>query len=94
MTPGEKLRALRHLKGVNQEEMAVLLNGYARGKARITRATYANWETDRNEPKWQEAKIIVRYFKITLDDLFFEEKTAFLPSNVKRKFKQEMAEKL
>lgn len=74
MTTGEKLRILRERSGTIQEDLVRILNARYPGIG-FTRDQYANWENDRNYPRWDAAKALVLYYRITLDDLFFEDKT-------------------
>jgi transcriptional regulator with XRE-family HTH domain len=81
MTPGEKIKALREAMGLTQEDLAAALQRKYRG-CNITRYMIANWERNRHEPHWPTAKILVQFFNITLDDLFFENRNplkAFKP---------------
>lgn len=71
MTPGEKIRQLREARGITQETLIANLKARFRG-LRLSRNQLANWEMDRHAPRWEEAKALVVFFGITLDDLFFE----------------------
>lgn len=71
MTPGKKIKYLREEKVLTQQELSdKLVKRYPSG--RFTRQVIANWETDRDSPKIPEAKVLVRYFHISLDVLFFD----------------------
>lgn len=72
MTIGEKLRALRFKKRLSQEELVELLN--KKFKQHFTRETYAKWETDGNPLSIEILKVFVMYYKITADDLIFEDR--------------------
>lgn len=84
MTPGEKLKYLRALEHLTQFEMAEVLNSSVNEKKLFRRTQLAYWETGKNVIPIKHAKIIVRYFRITLDDLFFEENRIMSKAQVNR----------
>lgn len=65
----KKLKVLRLLNDINQDEMAELLN--------ITLSTYSKKETGKASFTLEEAKKIADYFKTTIDELFFSDKVNF-----------------
>ena len=70
MTPGEKIKHLRLQQQFTQQELAdAIAKKYP--KSTIVRADIVNWEIGRNYPSWENAKILVQYLGITLDQLFF-----------------------
>lgn len=74
MTTGEKIKQLREQKLLTQEELAVALNG-SFGVTHFQRHMIAHWEVNQHQPKWEDAKLLVLFFGISLDDLFFEHLT-------------------
>jgi DNA-binding XRE family transcriptional regulator len=88
MTTGEKIAFLRNARQLTQEELVDAFNRFSKDLPRITRHQLAHWETDAHTPEWPAAKVIVKYFRITLDDLFFDDRTDFIPKSptkIKRK---------
>lgn len=79
MTPGEKITALRNLKGFTQEELTEQLN--KRFSLDINRNQLAKWETDSNQFSWEVGKAYCRFFGCTLDELIFDTK---MPESLKR----------
>lgn len=87
MTFGEKLKIIRESKGITQGELATLLS---RSGTEVKREDITNWEIGRHHPKWPAAVAISKYFKVSLDDFFYEEKTVlfnklrkgFMPHNI------------
>jgi DNA-binding XRE family transcriptional regulator len=79
MTLGAKLIQLREHKGLTQEELTATLQKRYKDCS-ISRNDIANWEVNRHCPRWPKAKVLCKYFGITLDDLFFDHKTQFLKS--------------
>lgn len=77
MTTGEKLKILRHQAGLTQFELEAAIKKKYKSST-ITRNDIASWESDRHVPYWPSARILVQFFNITLDNLFFENNTAFL----------------
>lgn len=77
MTTGEKIKEMRSKLGLTQEELSEALKKQFRRSA-ITREDIASWEINRHQPHWPKAKMLVQFFSITLDNLFFEDNTAFL----------------
>lgn len=71
MTLPNKLKQLRGQYCITQLEMAEQLN--KRHHVAIKRADIANWETDRHAPKWPQAIMLSKFFKVTLDQLFKDE---------------------
>lgn len=76
MTTGEKLTMLRMRDGLSQQEFVAAIN-HKFGKALpypLTRDMYAKHETDVHEFNWSTAKAFCRYYKISLDELIFEDR--------------------
>jgi transcriptional regulator with XRE-family HTH domain len=83
MTIGEKLKALRIQKGLTQEELIQAL--VRKFKVNWTREMWAKWESDGNPVSLEFAKVIVKYFDITLDELAFENKPVAKLANHKNR---------
>lgn len=73
MTTAEKIKQLRRLKKLSQHDLANILQEKYKDYS-ITRDQIAHWETGIHLPLWPAAKILVHFFRITLDDLFYENK--------------------
>ncbi len=74
MNTSHKLTILRNAENLSQEDLANALQKKYRGSS-ITRDDIANWETGRHLPGWTKAKYLSRFFGVSLDDLFFEDRT-------------------
>lgn len=57
----EKLQALRHQKGLTQEELAQVLY--------VSRTAVSKWEAGRGYPNIDSLKAISRFYGVTIDDL-------------------------
>lgn len=81
MTIGEKLKQLRALKGLSQQEFCEEVN--RRHRLDIARKQYSHWEQDRRTVDIKFLKAIVMYYSrwgVTADDLIFDER---LPARLK-----------
>lgn len=76
----------RHLC-LTQGELADALKKQYRSCS-ISREDITNWELNRHQPHWPKAKILVQFFGITLDNLFFEDNAAFLKKYSKKHLKR------
>jgi len=61
-TLAEKIKVLRVMKGLTQEELAKYLH--------VNRATLANWETGRTTPDYEAVKHLADFFDVSIDYLF------------------------
>lgn len=78
---------LRNRAGLSQEEFVEKINkryGHLMPYP-LTRVMYAKHETDVNEFNWSTAKAFCKYFKISLDELIFEERKVERLTEVRRK---------
>ncbi len=71
MTIGEKLTALRHRKGLSQEEICQALNRRFPDLP-LTRSYYAYLENDKKGMTVEHVKAFATFFRITADELIFE----------------------
>lgn len=62
----EKLRELRKIRGLTQEELAEILY--------VSRTAVSKWESGRGYPSIDSLKEISNYFSVTIDDLLSAEK--------------------
>lgn len=65
-TLGEILKSLRKEKGVSMEEMIQELKKYG---VSPSKSMISRWENDNAEPSMEYARILSRYFNVTLDYL-------------------------
>lgn len=61
MSLGNRLRELRMSKGVNQKEVAKMLN--------VDRSTYGKYETGDSSPDYDKLTKLADYFSVTIDYL-------------------------
>lgn len=87
MTAGEKIKEMRSKLGLTQADLAAALKKQYK-RCGITRDDISNWELNRHQPHWPKAKVLVQFFSITLDNLFFEDNTAFLTHYRKKNLKR------
>ncbi|MBQ5329046.1 MAG: helix-turn-helix transcriptional regulator [Oscillospiraceae bacterium] len=66
----EKLRELRKIRGLTQEELAEILY--------VSRTAVSKWESGRGYPSIDSLKEISNYFSVTIDDLLSAEKLIFI----------------
>ena len=66
MELGEKLKELRKLKGLTQEEVA--------GAIFVSRTAVSKWESGRGYPSIELLKAIAKFFGVTIDQLLSSEK--------------------
>ena len=66
----EKLRKLRKIRGLTQEELAEILY--------VSRTAVSKWESGRGYPSIDSLKEISNYFSVTIDDLLSAEKLIFI----------------
>ena len=66
----EKLRELRKIRGLTQEELAEILY--------VSRTAVSKWESGRGYPSIESLKEISNYFSVTIDDLLSAEKLIFI----------------
>jgi transcriptional regulator with XRE-family HTH domain len=72
MTIGEKLQALRYNKHLSQEELVETLQ--KKYGVEIARDNYAKKENDSRPLLIEEIKAFCKFYKISADDLIFEER--------------------
>lgn len=65
---GEKLKELRRKRGLTQDDLANELNTAFIGMS-INKGMVSKWENNLGDPSLEHARIISKYFKITLDEL-------------------------
>ena len=72
MTIGEKLTALRQRKGLTQVEFC---KDFSRRypELKINRTQYSHWEIDNRTMQLKHFKALVTYYRITADDLLFDD---------------------
>lgn len=66
----EKLRELRKIRGLTQEELAEILY--------VSRTAVSKWESGKGYPSIDSLKEISNYFSVTIDDLLSAEKLIFI----------------
>ena len=66
----EKLRELRKIRGLTQEELAEIIY--------VSRTAVSKWESGRGYPSIDSLKEISNYFSVTIDDLLSAEKLIFI----------------
>lgn len=72
MTIGEKLTALRQRKSMTQEDLCKDFNR-KNPELAINRPQYARWETDDRNMQLDHFKAMVKYFRVSADDLLFDD---------------------
>ena len=65
MELSEKIREIRNLKKLKQEDLANACN--------VTRSAISNWEADRRRPDWDNLVVLARLFGITIEELVGDE---------------------
>lgn len=78
---------MRHLLGLTQGDLSEALKKQFK-TCDISRDDIASWELNRHQPHWPKAKALVQFFGISLDNLFFEDNTAFLKHYRKKHLKR------
>lgn len=73
MTIGEKLTALRQRKGLTQEEFCADFSRRFRDMP-INRKQYGHWETDDRTMQLMHFRALVKYYRISADDLLFDDR--------------------
>ncbi len=63
---GKKIKELRIEKGLTQQKLAQALN--------VTVQAVSLWEKDKTDPDLSNIKALVKFFEITYDEFFEEEK--------------------
>ena len=64
---GDKIKLLRKLKGITQEELSDVLH--------ISYQAISKWKTGKSKPDTTIIPIIAEYFKVTIDELFYYDKS-------------------
>jgi transcriptional regulator with XRE-family HTH domain len=64
---GERLRELRMIRGLSQEDLADKLN--ARFGSSINKGMISKWENDKEEPRMEAVRNISVFFNVALDEL-------------------------
>lgn len=64
-----KLKVLRAIKGINQEELASTIG--------VTLSTYSKKENSKTEFTLKEANKIAKFFGRTIEDIFFNDEVNF-----------------
>lgn len=65
MELSEKIREIRNLKKLKQEDLANACN--------VTRSAISNWEAGRRRPDWDNLVVLARLFGITIEELVGDE---------------------
>ena len=66
MNTGEKIRQIRKISGMTQEELAKKMN--------VSRQTISKWEKGSSAPDLENAIVLCKLFQISLDDFMKEER--------------------
>lgn len=72
MSFGTRLQALRHARGITQEEFAQQLN--------VSRQAVSKWESSRGYPEMDKILWICNHYGVSMDELFRDEVTAARPA--------------
>lgn len=67
MTMGTKIEMLRKIKGLTQDQLAVVFG--------VSRQTIYKWEHDQVVPSLSKLEQIIEFFQISYDELLKEDKT-------------------
>ena len=65
MSFGTRLQALRHKRGITQEQFAQQLN--------VSRQAVSKWESSRGYPEMEKLLYICNHYHVTMDELFADE---------------------